>query len=864
MKSERWRIVSPYLDQVLDLPPEERQRYLAGLADEDPALAADLAALLSEERALREEKYLENDPQELLAESHMVGQVFGSYALVEPLGAGGMGSVWLARRADGRFEGTAAVKLLSAALLDAEGVARFRREGTILARLKHPHIAQLIDAGVSTAGQPYLVLEYVEGEPIDRWCDHRAVDVVARVRLFLDVLGAAAYAHSNLVVHRDLKPSNVMVSTEGRVKLLDFGIAKLLEGDGADGPATQATRGVGSAFTPAFAAPEQIRGERATTATDVYSLGALLYLLLAGRHPSGSPGTPAAALLRAILETDPERPSDVAVEPRSGPSGLSGLSGSPSSPVSTAAERAARRSATPERLRRELRGDLDTIVGKALRKRPEERYASVTAFAEDLRRYLTEEPIHARPDSWTYWTGKFMRRNTRSLVTVATAVLALIAVVAFYGSRLADERDRERRAAQKAAQVSEFLTSLLTNADPFEVKGQPEPTVRSLLDLGTIRVRKDLAGQPELRREMLALLGRIYERRGAYERALPLLEEAAALGRTLGPSRELAQSLNDLGVAQGKKAQWGAARATLAAALAMRRQVLGEKHPEVAVTESELGRVLFDQGRLGEAEAHFRAALAIRRKALGPVDHETAVSMSDLGLLLRDKGDRAGAEALFRETLAVTRKSRGPQHPDVAAALGNLALVVNEGGDHAAAVAMFREAVAIGQTSLGKDHPDNAQRLANLAGALRAEGRLAEAETRSGEALALSRSALGPEHPAVSRQEVGLARIYLDQGRLAAAERILHHALAIQQRSYAAGDWRLGITESLLGATCTRLSRFVEAEEHLLRALALLPPLTPGVEGPKSRETRANRERLVALYEAWGRPEKAVPYRSPR
>ncbi len=224
MKSGCWRLVSPHLDHVLELSVEDRQRYLADLASEDPALAADLELLLGEERALRDEKYLEHDAQDLLAESHLVGQTFGAYALVQFLGAGGMGSVWLGRRNDGHFEGTAAVKLLSAALLGPAGASRFRREGTILARLKHPHIAQLIDAGVSEAGQPYLVLEYVPGEPIDRWCDERALDVRSRVQLFLEVLAAVAHAHSNLVVHRDLKPSNVMVSKEGRVKLLDFGI----------------------------------------------------------------------------------------------------------------------------------------------------------------------------------------------------------------------------------------------------------------------------------------------------------------------------------------------------------------------------------------------------------------------------------------------------------------------------------------------------------------------------------------------------------------------------------------------------------------------------------------------------------------
>jgi len=859
VNSERWRLVSPHLDQVLDLDGEERQRYLAGLAGEDPALAADLELLLAEERALHDEKYLEHDPQALIAtvigdgrdggdggdggsaaESHLAGQVFGAYALVRQLGAGGMGSVWLARRNDGHFEGLAAVKLLSAALLGAAGTSRFRREATILARLKHPHIAQLIDAGVSEAGQPYLVLEYVEGEPIDGWCDSRALGVEARLRLFLEVLAAVALAHANLVVHRDLKPSNVMVSKEGRVKLLDFGIAKLLEGDSGEGAPTQLTLEAGRPFTPSFAAPEQVLGESVTTATDVYALGALLYLLLAGRHPSARPGASPVQLLRAIVEAEPDR--------------LSGTFRDPRDP--RAAQQAAERASTPERLRRELRGDLDTIVAKALKKRPAERYQSVAALAEDLRRYLAEEPILARPDSLSYRTSKFARRHARSLAAAAVAVLVLVAVVAYYGARLADERDR-------ATQVSGFLTELLSHADPYK-GGQGEPTVRSLLDAGAERARQDLAGRPDLQREMLTLLGRIYRQRGAYEPALPLLVEAVALGRrTLGPSAELAESLNDLGVAQRQRSDLETARATLAEALAMRQQVLGPKHPDVAVTHVELGRALRDLGRLDEAEAHDRKSLAIRLQALGPAHHETGVSMSDLGQVLKRKGDLAGAEVLFRDTLELTRKSSGPRHPDTGTSLANLGLVISDRGDHATAEAMLREALAISRGSLGREHPNSAQRSVSLAGVLRLRGKLAEAAAMHEEALAVSRPALGPDHPTVALQEVSLARVYLDQDRPAAAEPLLRHALAVHRQGIDAGDWRLEAAHSLLGEACTRLSRFAEAETHLLRAREILR-LVPGADDLETREARDNLARLVALYEAWGKPEKTAGYQTPR
>ena len=289
---ERWRILSPYLDEALDLEAERRPAWLAGISARDAALAADLRTILARQQALHDSGFLERaviDPQ-LALMSSLAGQVVGSYRLVSAIGQGGSGSVWLAERCDGRFQGRAAVKLLNIALLPRAGEERFKREGTILARLRHPRIAHLIDAGLSPAGQPYLVLEYVDGVAVDRYCEEHALGVEARVRLFLDVLDAVAHAHANLIVHRDIKPANVLVSSDGQVKLLDFGIAKLVEGDALGAPVQSSTitRDGGVALTPQYAAPEQLSGAPVTTATDVYALGVLLYLLLTGQHPSGA------------------------------------------------------------------------------------------------------------------------------------------------------------------------------------------------------------------------------------------------------------------------------------------------------------------------------------------------------------------------------------------------------------------------------------------------------------------------------------------------------------------------------------------------------------------------------------------------
>lgn len=412
LNPDQWQEVSPYLDEALDMPAEERAGWLASLGESNPGLASLVEALLVKHRLLEEEHFLEHSPAQP-PETVLAGQSFGSYTLISAIGHGGMGSVWLGRRNDGRFERKAAVKLLNLALVGRGGEERFKREGRILGQLNHPHIAELLDAGVSSGGQPYLVLEYVDGQHADIYCDEQALNVESRVRLFLDVLAAVAHAHTNLVVHRDLKPSNVLVNRNGEVKLLDFGIAKLLEDEAQPGAATLLTREAGSALTPQYAAPEQITGEPVTTATDVYALGVLLFVLLTGQHPAGPGPHSTAKLLEVIVETEPPHMSTIVA--RGG------------TEANLIAASASKRGATPERLRRRLEGDLDTIVAKALKKNPRERYASVNSMAEDLGRYLRHEPIRARPDAVTYRAAKFLRRYWLPVSAAAVVIASLSA-----------------------------------------------------------------------------------------------------------------------------------------------------------------------------------------------------------------------------------------------------------------------------------------------------------------------------------------------------------------------------------------------------------------------------------------------------
>jgi serine/threonine-protein kinase len=412
-KRDRWPILSPHLDRALELDEAERAAWLRSLEEENPALAAELTRLLDDYRVLVREGFLEIT-EASSPKASMVGQRIGAYTLVSLVGHGGMGTVWLARRSDGRFEGEAAVKLLNASLIGRAAEERFRREGSILARLKHPHIAHLLDAGVSPAGQPYLVLEYVEGEPIDRYSDRKNLGIAQRSRLLLDVLKAVAHAHAHHVVHRDIKPSNVLVGVDGQVKLLDFGIAKLLEGEAAAGGATALTREAGSALTPEYAAPEQVTGGPITASTDVYSLGVLLYEILVGVHPfdvGRLRDAGWAEIDRIIREEEPVRPS----------TRVSTLG-------ATADTVASLRTTDAATLRRELAGDLDWITLKALEKDPARRYATAAELEKDLQRHLRDEPVSAGRPAPTYRLKKRIRRHRVPIAITAAFALAVLGV----------------------------------------------------------------------------------------------------------------------------------------------------------------------------------------------------------------------------------------------------------------------------------------------------------------------------------------------------------------------------------------------------------------------------------------------------
>jgi serine/threonine protein kinase/tetratricopeptide (TPR) repeat protein len=765
----------------------------------------------------------------------------GPYRLLGELGHGGMGTVYLAARADEQFQMRVALKIIRGAD-SAEVVRHFKRERQILASLDHPNIARLLDGGTTDDGLPYFVMEHIEGQQILDYCDSRSLPVTERLKLFQSVCSAVQYAHRNLVVHRDIKPGNVLVTLDGSPRLLDFGIAKLLNPE-LVGEAPTATA---IHMTPAYASPEQVRGERITTASDVYSLGVVLYELLTGRHPyrlgSGHP----LDVLRAIAEQEPEKPSTAVArrkgEPRTiveathtrdatrtAPPAPDVPTAQPAGPSGPTAEAAARtREGTPEKLRRRLRGDLDNILLLALRKEPQGRYDSVEAFSNDIRRHLERLPVRARKPTAGYRAGKFVRRHAAGVsasLALAVLLVGFAVAMAVQSARVARERDaaeKERAAAQReratAQRVSAFLVDLFKVSDPGEARGNTV-TAREVLDKGAAKIAIELKDQPEVRATLMDTMGYVYRNLGLNDKAIPLLQEA----------------------------------------LETRRAVLGSEHPDVAMSLNNLANALDDNGDYAGAERLHREVLAMRLKLFGKEHPDVASSMNNLANVLYNRGDYAGAALLHRQALAMERRLLGSEHPDVAMSLNNLAnALYAKGGASAEAESLSREALAIWRKVHGNEHPLVARTLNNLAAMASERGDFAGSESLSREAIATGRKVMGSQHPQVGLFLETLAETLCREEKPAEAEPPAREAIAIFKKALPNGHPYIAVTQSVLGGCLVLARRYPEAETLLRDSYAALAASA----GPGSPETRTALQRMVTLYDAWGQPDKAAHYRS--
>ena len=826
MSHERWKAIASLLDAALDAALEERVPLL------EQACGSDVELRLQVERLLkageREDGPLNKSAADICGPlldagfgairlTPDIGARIGPFRITGIAGRGGMGAVFVAERADDQFRQRVALKVVRRGLDDSHLLHRFLEERRILAALEHPNIARLLDGGVTGDGIPWFAMELVEGEPIDRYCDARTLTISERLRLFLDICTAVQYAHGSLVIHRDLKPSNVLVTASGTVKLLDFGIAKLVAGAEEERDAAP-TRTGQRLLTPEYASPEQLRGNSVSTASDVYSLGVMLFELLTGERPYRATRALSREVERAIVDDDAERPSTIAGK--------------------TVNERAAARRATAAQLRRRLRGDLDTIVLTAMRKDPAHRYATVERLAADVRRHLEGRPISARPQTLRYRAGRLLRRHPWRAAAAAGFVLLL----GSFGVVSSMQSARTAREADKARRLSGFLVNLFATPNPWNGRGAAI-TARELLDSGAARIDRELADQPAVRGQLLWEMGRAYWGLGLYDRSKTLLDSALAIKRrTLGNDADVASELLFLSDLTFEHGDLFAAESLAAAALTSRRAHARSGDAALIMPLLYLAEARRQLDRSEEAEPLVLEAVAIQRSRSGRDPLALALALNDLGHVKRDLGDYAAAESLYREALGIRRASLGDEHPDVANLLVNVALAAHQRGD-TAAVTLFRRGLEIKRRLFGDHHPEIALDQSALAEILADRGELAAAESLYRTALQTQRAALAPAHPRIATSLAGLGRTLLEQGATAPAETAIREAIGLMERSLPSTHSRLADARSLLGACLTAQRRYAEAESLLVASAGALEKRW----GPGDRRSRRAHDRLAVL-----------------
>lgn len=850
----------------------------------------------------------------------------GAYQILRRIGSGGMGSVFLALQSDQEFKKYVAVKVIRKGMDTEEFISRFRRERQILASLDHPNIARLLDGGTTEDGLPYFVMEQVEGMPLTEYCDDRQLSISDRLHLFRSVCSAVQYAHQKLVVHRDIKPANILVTADGMVKLLDFGIAKILNPEvfELEYPPTATNVRV---MTPEYASPEQARAEPITTASDVYSLGVVLYELLTGLRPYEFTNRNQMDVCRIICEEQPTKPSTA----------LSEKGNAAIEKFSTL------RGLTSQKLRKQLYGDLDNIVLTALRKEPQLRYASAQALSDDIGRHLDGYAVYARQPTWSYRAGKYVTRHKLGVAASLMIFLLLFGstvMVMVQNARIRRERDAAEQEKQKAEQVTKLLVNLFEVNDPAQAKGETI-TAREILDRGAQRVSKELANRPDVQAQLMGTIGTIYQRLGLYDNAKSLLEKTIEIRKGVRGSedlevatdlRKLANLLHVVGELQEaeklsrealaihrrvlgednteaahdlillanvlkKKGQFEEAekfsREALAIhrnlygnehsdvaddliilgsilsikgrvqeaeklcreALAIHRKVLGNDHPAVGNDLNELGYLSAENGQLEEAEKLYRESLALTRKLLGNEHSDTGSSLNNLAGVLDSKGKKEEAEKLYREALEINRKVLGNKNPEVAINLNNVGYMLRQRGQLQEAEALFREAFDITRTSLG-NHPNTAAAMNNLASVLQEGGDLQEAERLSREALDIFRSSLGNDHPYVAAGMTNLAGVLLERKDFSGAALVIKDALEFPMDKLPEDHPIRARAKSAMGACLIEQHEYQEAEKLLLEAYAVLSIQDQG--GVSFQKTW---QRILDLYKAWGKPEKAEQLR---
>ncbi len=851
-RQERWEQVCGILNDALDLPPGDRADFIDTVCASDPELRDEVDSLL---RSHQQAGSFVPDPIGVALPPAGCDppdpERIGPYRVESHLGEGGMGTVYLAVRADREFEKRVAVKILRADLADADLADRFRGERQILARLEHPNVARLLDGGTTDDARPYLVMEYVEGLPIDRYCEENHLGLDQRLELFTKICSAVQVAHQNLVVHRDLKPANILVAEDGEPKLLDFGIAKLLRPEGFPHAQVATLPGL-SPMTLSHASPEQFRGEPVTTASDIYSLGVVLYQLLAGRLPyAASGGHDLHRLAAEICDLDPVRPSSVA--------------------------------ARAPRWRRRLAGDLDAVVLKALAKEAPHRYASAEQLASDLGRYRQGLPVIARGQAWRYRAGKFLLRHR---LAVAAASLVAVLTLGFIVTLLIQRREIERK-QQGSEEVARMMVELFDNADPDRALGE-RLTARDLVDRGARSMKGRLEDEPEVRALLLSTLARVHRQLGMLDEMEPLLEETLQLRtRTLGPRHHsVAETLNQLGDrnylagnyaraieryresqailgkrpgaplalalrglarAQQARGDLEAAAETFQRSLSVAREALGDNDPAVAKILQSRARLELQRGELEASRQSFESALAIYRRAYGEQHSEVAGTLQNIALVLTESELFEQADSLFVQALELQRQLYDRPHPSLATTLNGLATSLLQQGQIKEAEPLAREALNVRIQVYGAPHSKVARSI-NLLGLIRdTAGDRDEAEEHFRKAVDMWRLLRGPDHPELVGGLMNLGDLLIKTDRLESGAQHLEEALRVSLLTYGRDHVESATVATVLGKA-RKLQGDLEGAETLYRQA--LPVLEVALGGQHSRVATLHQNLGVLLQKA--------------
>lgn len=827
----RWAEISDIFDLALAREPHERGRLIEAACAGDAQLrreVEDLFAAHDASPAFIAHPVFGETRVGLLSQplpESFVGKRFGSYKVISELGRGGMGTVCLGVRDDEQYQKRVAIKFVKRGMDTDEIIQRFRYERQILAGLDHPNIARILDGGTTEDRLPYFVMEYAEGLPINRYCDAHRLNTTERLHLFRTVCLAVSYAHQNLVVHRDLKPNNIIVTEAGQPKLLDFGIAKLLKPDLF--PQAVIPTGISTRpMTPDYASPEQVRGLPITTASDVYSLGVLLYELLTGHRPYRLRTYSTAEIERVICEEEPERPSTAINRTEVVTSPADSITVSPESVSKT-------RDGQPDKLRRRLEGDLDNILLMALRKEPKRRYASVEQFSEDIRRHLEGLPVLAHGDTWLYRGGKFVRRNRIALAATVSFFILLVGFTVAFGLQ-AQRAERQRLRAEK---ISSFMAEIFKVADPSKTRGKTI-TAREMVDAGAARLETELNDQPETKGTLLHTIGEVYFGLGLYEQSEVMFEKALPLRRqTLGnQSAEVAITLERLGLSRAFRADYSRAEGNYAEALAIWRRLPDTKPERIAGLLNKLGRSAIERNDWEEAANHLSESLAVARQIYGDKYESNGCRDSDrsapcsertlsfLAFALQKKGDLATAEKFYRQAVEVYRRNN-PTDYDMADHPQHILaeFISDTKGDFAAAEALHREVLDNRLRLYGDQNIGVAYSRWALSFALEGTGKYAEAEFELRENARISENIFGREHPRTVSCFSDLGRFLIYQRKFDEAEDLLRQSSALQIKAQSAGHpVRVLPTRLYLATLLNEKGDRAEAEKLLLEILPLV------------------------------------------